>query len=358
MVTPRAGALRLGVWTPLPHTIAPEPRMQDAITRLSTPGGVGLEDPSFSFACEVVACAEEAGFDITLIAERFLGPDLEAFTLGAALAARTRTIQLLVAVHPGIIPPQVAAKMIASLDRISGGRAALNLVNGWWAEEFKLYSNGGALDGNGERYLRMSEYVDVLKGMLAGGPVSYEGRFYQAQEGRLPTRPARDHIPLYAASRAAEGKEVVARTCDLWFADYRPDHMAYEENLARMRSDITALQAMAGGQGRKVEAGVSCHVICAPTQAEAEARAATLLAYGQRDRIAAVAAKGLGAGLVGTPALIAQRILAYHAIGVSCLMLHFHPMLEGLQTFIGEVSPRLDTLPLSRAPQAPLEVTL
>jgi FMNH2-dependent dimethyl sulfone monooxygenase len=343
--------LRLGIWTPLPHTIPPEPRMQAAVDRLTKPGGVGIADPSFEFACDVVSRAEAAGFSTTLIAARFLGPDLEAFMLASALAARTRSIELLVAVHPGIFPPQVVAKMAASLDRLSAGRCALNIVNGWWADEFALFSNGAALDGDGERYLRMREFVDVLQRMLSGTTIDYDGQFYHAQGGFLPIRPARDHIPFYAASRALEGKEVVAELCDLWFTDYAPDHKAFLANFERMRGDVAAMKSRARSRGRALECGISCHVICAPDAAEAERRAEVLLAYAQRDRIAAVAAKGLGAGLVGTPELVASRIRAYYGVGITCLMLHFHPMLDGLQTFVDRVIPLLDDIPIYRAPQ-------
>ena len=46
------------------------------------------------------------------------------------------------AIHPGIVTPQMVAKMGATLDRISGGRLAINIVNGWWEEEFNLFGNG------------------------------------------------------------------------------------------------------------------------------------------------------------------------------------------------------------------------
>ena len=84
--------------------------------------GAGASDGTFEFARDVVRRADELGFDTTLIAERFLGPDLEAWVLAAALAVVTRRIELMVAVHPGMVTPQVVAKMGASLDRISGGR--------------------------------------------------------------------------------------------------------------------------------------------------------------------------------------------------------------------------------------------
>lgn len=82
-------SMRLGIWTPLPHTIRAEPAMEEGVRQVKTRGDDGA-DKSFEFALEVVSKGEALGFDITLIAERLLGPDLEAWMLTAALAARTR----------------------------------------------------------------------------------------------------------------------------------------------------------------------------------------------------------------------------------------------------------------------------
>ncbi len=62
--------------------------------------------------------------------------------------------------------------------------------------------------------------------------------------------------------------------------------------------------------------------------AEAHARADELEAYGQRDRVSSTAARGLGASLVGTPELIAERMRRYEEIGVDCFCSIFIPMLR------------------------------
>ena len=117
--------MKFGVWTPLPHTIRPEPGMDRAIAAIKTGASLaGRADGTFEFACDVVRRADELGFDTTLIAERFLGPDLSAWVLASALAMVTKRIELMVAVHPGMVTPHVVAKMASSLDRISQGRCA------------------------------------------------------------------------------------------------------------------------------------------------------------------------------------------------------------------------------------------
>src|SRR5688500_4834821 len=102
--------MKFGIWTPLPHTIYPEPAMAAAL-RQSAVRGTKEPDLAFEFAADVVRKAESYGFSITLVAERYLGPDLESWMLSAALAARTKAIEIMPAVHPGIISPYVAAKM-------------------------------------------------------------------------------------------------------------------------------------------------------------------------------------------------------------------------------------------------------
>jgi dimethylsulfone monooxygenase len=336
--------MRLGIWTPLPHTIRAEPAMDDGVRQVRTRGEHGA-DKSFAFALDVVAKAESLGFDITLIAERLLGPDLEAWMLTAALAARTRTIAVMPAVYPGMITPQLAAKMGATLDRITGGRFAINVVNGWYEKEFELFSNGGWIASSQARYDRMNEFVRVLKGLWAEDHFSFRGEFFRAEDATLPMKPVQTpYPPIYTASRTDSGKDVIAKHCDLWFVNYVADYRKYQENFATIRNDIAALAERADHFGRTLSFGMSAHVICADKLEDAQARADELEAYGRRDRISSTAARGLGACLVGTPELIAERMRRYAEIGVDLFLLNFHPMLPGLETFAGAVMPLLPAM--------------
>ena len=60
--------------------------------------GAGGPDEAFQFACDIIRRADELGFDTTLIAQRYLGPDLDAWVLATALAMVTKRIELMVAV--------------------------------------------------------------------------------------------------------------------------------------------------------------------------------------------------------------------------------------------------------------------
>ena len=93
----------------------------------------------------------------------------------------------------------MVAKMGASLDRISGGRLSLNIVNGWNVDEFNIFGNGAWLSEQDDRYTRMDEYIQIIKRLWTEDCFDFDGRFYQFQK-----RPS-------AAQAATE-----SQSADLW----------------------------------------------------------------------------------------------------------------------------------------------
>ena len=355
--------MHFGIWTPLPHTIRPEPRMDQALAEIkAVPNLAGRRDGTFEHACDVVRRADELGFHTTLIAERFLGPDLSAWVLASALAMVTKRIELMVAVHPGMVTPQVVAKMASSLDRISGGRAALNIVNGWWMEEFQLFSNGTWI-GDNERYPRMGEYIRVIRGLWTDPDFNFGGAFYRAyvkaamtgaegkvvmpDRGDVVAKPSQlPHPPIYAASRAPDGKALIAQYGDVWFADYKPGFRNFEANIMRMAADVQAMRELAASHGRKLRFAINPQLILADTQEAAERQAEDAERNASpRDRMV----NALGAGLVGTPQFVADRLRRYEEMGIDTIMTRFTPMLEGVEKFGREVIPLVAGSPLSEA---------
>jgi dimethylsulfone monooxygenase len=332
--------MRFGIWTPLPHTVRPEPRMERAIEALKGGGHEGDGDASFEFAVDVLRRGERHGFDVTLIATRELGPDLEAWTTAAALSAHTTAMELMVAVHPGIITPAMVAKMGASLDRISGGRLSLNVVNGWNVDEFNLFGNGAWVTEETDRYTRMDEYIQVIKRLWTEEALDFDGRFYKVKQGHLPLKPRqKPSPPIYAASRSPSGKETIARFCDHWFVPDWRDYRRFDDTLVLIKSEIAAMRERVQRHGRTLGYGLSAHVISAPTLEEAQALANSFEHYGSLARYNRSAMAGLGACLVGTPDMIIERIDAYAQAGVEMLLLNFHPVIEGLDRFAEQVMP-------------------
>jgi FMNH2-dependent dimethyl sulfone monooxygenase len=334
--------MRYGVWTPLPHTIRPEPLMNEAIRESGARGLAGGPDKAFRFAVDLLRRGEELGFETTLIAERWMGTDHSAWLLASALAPITSRIELMVAVHPGIVTPQAVAKLAVSLDRISGGRAAINIVNGWWKEEFETFGQSWWPPDDDARYRRMNEFVQVLRGLWEHDAFDFHGEFYTVDHQGLPLKSVQfPHPPLYAGTRNQTGKEVIAQYCDYWFVDYLSDYRLWEQSVDQAAVMISEMKSRAAHYARSIAFGMSCHVICADTKDKATELAEQLEEHGKTNRIAFIAAKALGPGLVGTPETIADRILRYEAAGVDTLMLHFHPMMEGMENFARQVMPLL-----------------
>src|SRR3984957_830039 len=77
---------------------------------------------------EFAQAAEAGGFDRGLVGYFPHGPD--GFPVAAAAAAHTERLSFLVAHRPGYVSPTLAARKFATLDQISGGRAAMHVITG------------------------------------------------------------------------------------------------------------------------------------------------------------------------------------------------------------------------------------
>ncbi len=332
--------MRWGVWTPLPATVQTEPALEAGTRQLKCHGGAGEPDLSFAFARDVLQRGESYGFDLTLVAQRFLGPDPDCIVMASALAAHTSKMHVMPAVHPGIMTPHVVAKMMTTLDRLSGGRSALNIITGWFREEFELFSNGAYIEDEASRYRRIDEYVQVLKGLWSEQTFSFDGKFYNFRDASLPNRPAQvPHPPLYTATRNELGKDTTARHCDVWFVPVQPGVDSYESNFTTIARDVEDMQRRAARHGRQLKFAIGCYVVCEASNEAAYQRALEFEGRGTDNKLAFISARGLGAGLVGTPERIAQRLRRYEDIGVDITMLHYKPMLAGLDRFAAEVMP-------------------
>ena len=216
------------------------------------------------------------------------------------------------AVHPGIVTPQMVAKMGASLDRISGGRCAINIVNGWWKDEFNLFGNGTWLEREDDRYRRMDEYLQVMKGLWTAGRVLAARRI-------LPCRGRQraDKVDATAASAdlyrqplgGGEGHRGAALRRDGSCGAARTPASIERTSIDTMPTSPTWISAPQS-YGRTIRYGINCHVICDDTM-EARASEADRARGFEQKPLSASIAKALGGGLSARPTLIAERIMRY-----------------------------------------------
>ena len=106
----------------------------------------------------------------------------DAWLIAAALAADTAHLRFIVAFRPGFILPTLAAQQTATLQRITGGRALINIVVGGDAAEQRGY--GDFLEHD-ERYDRADEFVTIARKCWDSAPFNFEGKHYRIEKGGL-----------------------------------------------------------------------------------------------------------------------------------------------------------------------------
>ena len=148
------------------------------------------DDRLFERIVTLARAAEGAGFDTVMVMDHFyqlpaLGPPdasmLECYAVLSALAARTERIRLSALVTGNTYRnPAHLAKIVTTLDLISGGRAQLGIGAGWFEEEHT--GLGFPFPSLRERLDRLEEALEIITAMFRGERPTFKGRFYQVEE--------------------------------------------------------------------------------------------------------------------------------------------------------------------------------
>ena len=144
------------------------------------------------------------------------GPELESWTLLAALAQATRRLRLGCMVNGmHFRHPAVTANMAATLDHIAGGRFDLGLGAGWFEPEAEAY--GIPLGTLTERFDRFDEGVEVVVSLLTREETTFSGRYYRLTGARCEPKPVQARIPIVIGGRGPRRTlRTVARWADHW----------------------------------------------------------------------------------------------------------------------------------------------
>lgn len=199
--------------------------------------------------------AEESGFDSIWVGDHHLyrradpperGP-WEAWTQLAALAVATSRVTLgpLVAAT-AFHPPGVLARMGASIAEISGGRFVFGIGAGWNEAEFRAF--GLPFDHLASRF---AESFEIVRRLLAGGHVTFAGRFHHTEDAVLLPRPAHP-IPLMVGS---SGPRVLTASLphvaawNVWYDLYANSPQGF----AARSAEVDAICRRIGREPREVE---------------------------------------------------------------------------------------------------------
>src|SRR6266853_343181 len=243
---------------------------------------------------DLAQCAEAALFDSVFLADQLaLGGDvaqaprtwLEPITVLAAMAVATSRVGLIATASTTYTEPFNLARQFASIDHISRGRAAWNIVTSWLATAAENYGGAGQVT-HADRYARGEEFMDVVKALWdswaadamvddrTGGiyaradrirAINHRGDFYHvAGPLNLPRCPQGRPVLVQAGS-SDTGRRSAARHADAVFTAHMAKATAQE-----FYADLKALAAAEGRVPEQVLILPGISPMIAGTEAEAQ----------------------------------------------------------------------------------------
>jgi F420-dependent oxidoreductase-like protein len=242
---------------------------------------------------------------------------LDAWATLAALAARTGRIRLGTLVSPATFRhPSVLAKMVATVDHVSGGRAELGLGAGWHEGEHRAY--GFEFPPTPTRMERLAEQLEIVTRSWTEDAVDFRGRHYQLQDLRALPKPVQRPRPtlLVGGGAGPRSLALAARFAD----EYNTTGVPLEELSARRQRLRDAWRA-AGRDPETARLSLMTTCVVGRDRAEVEERVGRVLAViGSHDSVAEVVDARPG-WLLGTVDEVAERLRRLEAAGVGRVML-------------------------------------
>jgi alkanesulfonate monooxygenase len=327
------------------------------------------------------AIHENGGFDRVLFAFHSTSP--ESILIAQHVAAQTRTLKLMIAHRPGFTAPTLAARQLATLDQLSGGRVSVHIITG--GNDQELAQDGDHLTKD-QRYARTSEYLDIVRQeWTSAQPFDYAGDYYQVDKGFAHVKPkGPDGIPVYFGGSSPAAIAVAGKHADIY--------ALWGETYAQVAETIQQIRAAAAPHGRSPRFSLSLRPILAETEEAAWAKADTLLGRaralrreagdrplkfrpdrgsepsneGSRRLLAAAAqgarldkrlwtemaaltgASGNSTSLVGTPEQVADALLDYYDLGVTTFLIRGFDPLEDAFHYGRDLIPRVRALVTAR----------
>jgi len=164
---------------------------------------------------EHAVLAERAGFDMVVVSEHFhpwvddVSAAGYAFATIGAIAQATSRIEIATGVttplfryHPGVV-----AQAAATMDRLSGGRFHLGVGTGENINEGPL---GYPFPGYPERAARMEEALEIMRRLLDGEKLTFEGVWYRTDRAKLYSPPI-GAVPIWMAAGGPKSAQLAAR---------------------------------------------------------------------------------------------------------------------------------------------------
>jgi pyrimidine oxygenase len=318
-------------------------------------------DGGWSQNRDAALLAEEQGLDFVMAMGKWRGfggvtdhwgTSLEPLTMIAAIAALTRRVKVWTTLHAILHNPVVAAKMIATLDQVSGGRAGLNIVAGAYRGEFEQMGAWDESLDHDARYDLTEEWTLIVKRLWAEPRVTFKGKYFTITDCVCEPKPLRQP-DLICAGMSARGFDFSVRQADACFIGGRDE--------AETRAASLRARELAARIGKPIKIYAMCTVIPGASDAAAEAAVKAycdgldegavlgiLKSYGASlagpDNAMVARAKGafMTHKVAGSPATCAEKMEAFlRECLLDGLMLIYADYREGLTITGTEILPRL-----------------
>ncbi|TAJ99178.1 MAG: LLM class flavin-dependent oxidoreductase [Chloroflexota bacterium] len=259
-------------------------------------------------------------------------PILEGWMALAGLAPITRRVRLGLMVGANTFRnPGHTAKLAATLDQLSDGRAVMGIGGAWFEREHEAF--GIDLGASvGARLDWLDESVGLIRRLLDGELVSHEGRHYTFRDALCEPRPIQAHLPiLVGGSGPTKTLRTIALRADGWNTN------GTVEEVTTKLATLDRHCAEVGRDRSEIELTVSFPVVLRDRRADAEAAWAGIIGHN------GVANAGNVPHLLGSPAEVADEIRPYVELGFRTIIVRL-PAPHDRETIdrIGEVASRLE----------------
>jgi alkanesulfonate monooxygenase SsuD/methylene tetrahydromethanopterin reductase-like flavin-dependent oxidoreductase (luciferase family) len=195
----------------------------------------------------------------------FNGAAYESFTWASALGASTSYVTVLATCHVPLVHPLMVAKMSSTIDHVTKGRFALNIVCGWFKNEFDMF--GAVMRPHDDRYKFASEWLDFLKqAWTRKDEFDFKSDSFEAKAVWSQPKPLQNpHPPVMNAGGSTAAQDFTTRNCDMNFV-----HLKDRANLETGRKEIAQLKQRARLHGNQTRIWVHVYVVCRDTENEAK----------------------------------------------------------------------------------------
>lgn len=320
-------------------------------------------DGSYAYNRQCAVLAEEAGMDFIMSMSKFRGyggdtdhwnSSLDPIVLMAALAEVTSKVKVFTTLHTLLQNPAVAAKMLATLQQVSGGRAGLNTVTGSYKGEFAQMGAWPEGVDHDQRYDLAYEWIRAIKALWTEDSVTMHGDYFTLDECESWPKPETRPF-LVCAGTSDMGMRLTSEEMDAIFLS-GGDPVKLGEASIRAKS-------IAAEYERTIRTYSMLTVVFGKTDAEAKATAdhyragldegalrGMMRAYGFLDEelgkenafVEKSRSGFMAPHVLGTPATVVEQLTELFEVSkTDGLMLIFPDYLTGIPTFGNEVLPAL-----------------